>query len=348
MDPMAVTIKDVAREAGVSVATVSRALNGQPNVTAPVRARVLQVANDLRYSPHHAARALSSRRSHTIGVVLPDLHGEFFSELIRGIGQAARAHGLHLLLSSDHGDAGGQGAALLAMRGRVDGVLVMAPTDGGTRFLADYLAPTLPAVLINTRDPEGVRPWVGVDNNGGARAMVSHLVDAGRRRIAFIAGPVENHDARERLRGYRDQLAASLPDAIPMVVEGDFDEASGARAAASLLAQDPRPDAVFAANDAMAIGCLRAFVDAGVEVPGEIALAGFDDIPLARHVHPALTTMRVDIAELGACALRVLLQARSGGDAGDAGVEDDVRPIMPQLVVRGSSVRADAGARPRT
>lgn len=343
---MAVTIKDVAREAGVSVATVSRALNGQPNVTAPVRARVQQVARELRYSPHHAARALSSRRSHTVGVVLPDLHGEFFSELIRGIGQAARARGLHLLLSSDHGDAGEQGAALLAMRGRVDGVLVMAPTDGGTRFLSEYLAPGLPAVLINTPDPDGKRPWVGVDNHGGARAMVRHLVDSGHRRIAFIAGPADNHDARERMRGYGDELAASLPGTLPVVLEGDFDEASGMRAAQRLLACDVRPDAVFAANDAMALGCLRALVHAGVRVPDDIALAGFDDIPLARHVHPALTTMRVDIADLGARALHVLLQPRRDDDVEGLADRGDARPIVPQLVVRGTSARVGVSAVP--
>jgi LacI family transcriptional regulator len=330
---MAVTIKDVAREAGVSVATVSRAINGQGNVAGPVRERVLAVARALDYAPHQAARALSSRRTHTIGVVLPDLHGEFFSELIRGIGLAARANGLHLLVSSDHGDAGEQGAALLAMRGRVDGVLLMAPTDEGTRYLADHLAPSLPAVLINTADPEGRRPSVAVDGYGGARSMVRHLVAAGHRRIAFISGPADNRDARERLRGYEDELAASVPGSTPRVLAGDFGEASGLRAGATLLGDDERPQAVFAANDAMAIGCLHAFAEAGVDVPGDIALAGFDDIPLARYVQPALTTMRIDIAELGGRALRALLESTPPGTVGAEAV-----PLSPVLVVRASTV----------
>ncbi len=338
---MAVTIKDVAREAGVSVATVSRAINGQGSVAPAVRERVLDVARRLDYTPHQAARALSSRRTHTIGVVLPDLHGEFFSELIRGIGQVARGRGLHMLLSSAHGDAGEQRVALQAMRGRVDGVLVMAPTDEGARSLAGCLAPALPAVLINTVDPEGRRPWVGVDGYGGARAMVRHLVASGHRAIAFVSGPGDNHDARERLRGYRDELAASLPGVAPRVEPGDFDEDSGIRAATRLLDGDEPPDAVFAANDAMAIGCLRAFAEAGLAVPGDIAVAGFDDIPLARLVHPALTTMRVDIAELGACALRLLLQP-----TGSAGAEGAAGTIAPQLVVRGSCLR-DRSSRPR-
>ncbi|MGY0651172.1 LacI family DNA-binding transcriptional regulator [Luteimonas sp. A537] len=333
---MAVTIKDVARESGVSVATVSRAINGHGNVAAAVRERVLRVARELDYAPHQAARALSSRRTHTVGVVLPDLHGEFFSELIRGIGQVARANGLHLLVSSDHGDPTEQGAALQAMRGRVDGVLVMAPTDEGSRFLAGHLTPALPAVLINTVDPGGTRPGVGVDGYGGARTMVRHLVAGGRRRIAFVSGPADNHDARERRRGYEEELAASLPGSTPHVLAGDFSEASGLRASGQLLAGGCRPDAVFAANDAMAVGCMRGLVDAGVEVPADIALAGFDDIPLARHVQPALTTMRVDIAELGGRALETLIGRLQAGSAATAAAPPPAA-LSPSLVVRAST-----------
>ena len=326
---MAVTIKDVAREANVSVATVSRALNGHENVAGAVRERVLAVAAALRYSPHHAARSLSSRRTHTIGVILPDLHGEFFSELIRGIDLVAREAGLHLLVSSYHGDPQEQGAALLAMRGRVDGLLVMSPFVGGSGFLADAVLPT---VLINTASPDdGVQPVVNVDNYNGARAMTAHLLACGHRRIAFIAGPEDNYDARERLRGYCDALEG-LPGAEPWVLSGDFDEAAGDRAGRALIAGAERPDAVFAANDMMALGCLYAFNRAGVNVPGDIALAGFDDIPLARYVHPALTTMRVDIAELGGRALRALIARASSGAA-----SPDVAPLVPELVVRDSA-----------
>src|SRR5690606_22196515 len=240
---VSVTIKDVARQANVSVATVSRALNGHENVAEAVRKRVLSVANELRYSPHHAARSLSSRRTHTIGVVLPDLYGEFFSELMRGIDQVARERGLHLLVSSYHGDPAGQGTALRAMRGRVDGLLVMSPFVGEAGIVHDNLSPGMPAVLMNSRldgGPGDLRA-VSVDNYGGAREMVRHLVDAGHRTIAFIAGPGNNFDAAERLRGYRDELAASLPDARPWVLQGDFDEASGHRAGGELQAAASRP-----------------------------------------------------------------------------------------------------------
>ena len=343
---MSVTIKDVAKQANVSVATVSRALNGHENVAEAVRQRVLSVANELRYSPHHAARSLSSRRTHTIGVVLPDLYGEFFSELMRGIDHGARERGLHLLVSSYHGNPSEQGAALRAMRGRVDGLLVMSPFVGDTGMVRDNLSPGMPAVLMNSSLAGTDLQAVSVDNYGGAREMVRHLAAAGHRRIAFISGPDNNFDASERLRGYRDELAASLPAAQPWIIEGDFHEASGHRAGCKLLAGSERPDAVFAANDMMALGCLFALNHAGVQALRDIAIAGFDDIPLARYVHPSLTTMRVDIAELGDRALRTLLEGMaSPGEAGTGRVGG--QPLVPKLMVRDSSVAGAGGEQAR-
>ena len=328
---MSVTIRDVAREAQVSVATVSRALNNQNNVAAAVRQRVRAVAERLRYTPHHAARSLSSRRTQTVGVVLPDLYGEFFSELMFGIDKVAREHGLHLLVSSYHGDPIEQGAALRSMRGRVDGLLVMSPYADDDAHLADALAGSVDSVLINARPASGGSRSIGIDNHAGARAMVAHLVANGCRTLAFIAGPEDNFDASERLRGYRDALAEWLPQAQAWVLPGDFSEASGQHAARILLAAPQRPDAVFAANDMMALGCLFALLQAGLAVPGDIAVAGFDDIPLARYVRPALTTMRVDIAELGADAMRLLL---TPGDATSA-----APARLPELILRESSAR---------
>jgi len=333
-----VTIRDVAREAGVSVATVSRALNGHANVAEPVRKQVEAVAQRLRYSPHGAARSLSSRSTQTIGVVLPDLHGEFFSELIRGIGAGARARRKHMLLSSYHGDPEQQAAALRAMRGRVDGLLVMSPFADQPRFLEENLPP-LPAVLVNTHQAEPAWPAFEVDNHAGAMAMTAHLLALGHRRIAFIAGPEHNYDAQERLRGFREAIAAH-PGASGCEYPGDFDEATGHRAGQAILAAGERPQAVFAANDMMALGCLYAFAQAGVRVPQDIALAGFDDIPLARFVHPSLTTMRVSIAQLGGRAVeRLLDQIEAGADvAGPASGEVADRHVLaPELVVRASS-----------
>ncbi|MES5814478.1 LacI family DNA-binding transcriptional regulator [Pseudoxanthomonas sp. Soil82] len=331
MGRQAVTIRDVAREANVSVATVSRALNGHSNVAEPVRRQVLEVANRLRYSPHAAARSLSSRSTQTVGVVLPDVHGEFFSELIRGIDSLARTSGRHLLLSSYHGDPEEQAAALRAMRGRVDGLLVMSPYAGQPGFLAENL-PQLPVVLINTQQDAPAWPVFEVDNHAGALAMTRHLLSLGHRHLAFVGGPEHNHDARERLRGFRDAIAAQ-EGVRGSEFDGEFDEASGHRAGGQILALAQRPDAVFAANDMMALGCLYAFAQAGLAVPDDIALAGFDDIPLARFVHPSLTTMRVSIAELGASALKRLLVQIDADEA--AAAERHV--LTPELVVRQSS-----------
>jgi LacI family transcriptional regulator len=198
--------------------------------------------------------------------------------------------------------------------------------------LADDLA-QWPVVLINSQSNAGEVDAIRVDNYGGAVAMVEHLVDSGHRRIAFIAGPDDNFDAHERLRGYREALARRLPGAEEWILPGDFDEASGHRAGQALLAGAQRPDAVFAANDMMALGCLFAFAQGGARVPEDIALAGFDDIPLARYVHPSLTTMRVNIVDVGVRAAQMLM-ARIAG-------EPDPTPgavvLVPELIVRQSS-----------
>ncbi len=339
---LSITIKDVARQANVSVATVSRALNGHENVADAVRTRVLAVAKELRYSPHHAARSLSSRRTNTIGVVLPDLYGEFFSELMRGVDQVARDHRQHLLVSSYHGNPQEQAEALRTMRGRVDGLLLMSPYADEASRLSENLVPTQPAVLINSRVMDSDLPALAIDNRRAAAEMVRHLADSGRKRIAFITGPSDNFDARDRLQGYRETLAKAVPGAEPWVVEGDFSEASGHEAAQALLAGASRPDAVFAANDMMALGCLFALQQAGVDVPGEIAIAGFDDIPLARYAHPSLTTMRVDIAAIGEQAMRMLLQQLAGGDAQPATSQS----LEAILITRESTGSAGKTAKP--
>lgn len=339
-----VTIKDVAREARVSVATVSRAMNGHENVAEAVRLHVMAVAERLRYTPHAAARSLSSRSTQTIGVVLPELHGEFFSELIRGIEMAARAHDWHLLVSSYHGAPEAQGRALRSMRGRVDGLLVLSPYADQPGFLTDNLPQWLPAVLINTQLDEGASyPVLSVDNHAGAVAMTAHLLALGHRDIAFIGGPEINFDARERRRGFREVIAGHAGEgARGRELAGDFTEASGHRAGQELLASGDLPDAVFAANDMMALGCLFALTHAGKRVPHDVALAGFDDIPLARLVDPPLTTMRVNIADLGEQAMRRLLELIQHDST-----EGERRDLMPELIVRSSSAaHVPAASRP--
>jgi LacI family transcriptional regulator, galactose operon repressor len=285
-----VTIKEVAEQAGVSVATISRVLNGKGPVRETTSQRVIETCQALHFTPHGVARSLSIRRTHTIGLLLPDLHGEFFSEVIRGIDAEARRGGYHLLVSGFHSDRQEMIAVFRAVRGRVDGLIVMSP-DREASALCSYLPPGFPLVLLNSI--AGAPRAISIDNYGGAHAMVRHLRALGHTRIAFVKGPDQNADAAERLRGYRDATDVSIE------LEGDFTEEAGHAAGTRVLGMQNRPNAIFAANDAMAVGALSAFRDAGVRVPHDIALAGFDDIPAARYVTPPLTTVNVPIAEQG-------------------------------------------------
>jgi LacI family transcriptional regulator len=323
------TIRDVARRAQVSVASVSRALNGLNNVGQATRERVLVAAKELGYVPHAGARSLSLARAHALGVVLPDLHGEFFSEIVRGMDREASRRGYLLLLSNMHGTGEQATTALRAMRGRVDGLLVMAP-HLPVEILEEALPAALPAILLNPAGDTGDRPSLRLDNHAGAEAVVRHLAENGYRRIVHIAGPEGNIDAQERADGYRRALARHVPGAEPLVLSGDFSEEAGEAAAEVIFSLGADCDAVFAANDMMALGCLHALRSAGLSVPEDVALAGFDDVPLARYL--ALTTVRVRIAELGARAVARLvdhLEGRSGGPAGEL--------HSPELVARATT-----------
>lgn len=329
----AATIRDVASHASVSVASVSRVLNGTGPVTATTRERILQSIEALGYVPHSGARSLSTSRTDTVGVILPDLFGEFFSELIRGMDLAARSHGLHLIVSSSHGDADEASAAIRSMRGRVDGLIVLSPHIDD--FGLSKTAGRLPVILMNG-GAVGDLPSIAVDNRGGAIAAVQHLVAAGRRRIAHISGPAGNLEAEARLAGYAEAMAsAGIPTRI---VDGDFTQTSGYRAAGGLLSGAERPDALFVGNDTMAIGALLAVQEAGLRCPEDVAIVGFDDVPMAGLVRPALTTLRVDIVGIGRRALDRLMGLIRGKDAEPAeAVHETVRPT---LIVRGSTQSA--------
>jgi LacI family transcriptional regulator len=323
------TIRDVAERADVSVASVSRVLNGAGPVTEATRKRVLDAVEALQYVPHSGARSLSTSRTNTVGVILPDLYGEYFSELIRGMDVAARALGYHLIVSSSHDNEDEASAAIRSMRGRVDGLIVLSPHLGAAN-LASGLAGRTPILLMNGGGSGANQPSIVVDNHGGAVAAVEHLVALGRRRITHIAGPAGNLDAEARMAGYMEAMAvAGLPTSV---VEGTFTKASGHAAGERLASLAERPDAVFAANDNMAVGAMLALQEAGLRVPEDLALVGFDDIPLAGLVRPGLTTLKIQIAETGRNAL-VRLVKLIGSPGDDVACE----VVRPELVVRAST-----------
>ena len=336
------TIKDVAREANVSVATVSRVFNDSGPVSEQTRQRIRDVAARLRYSPHGGARSLITNKTHTIGVLLPDLYGEFFSEVIRGMDQAAQRHGYHLLVSSSHDDKTEIEAALLAMRGRVDGVIAMSPHLDAPSLVANVPA-TLPVVLLNCPVNGESYDALTIENRRGAYEMVRHLAALGHRSIAIIGGAAGNYDAAERLEGYRAALKRlRIARRDEWEIDGDFTEASGHRAIARVLALDNRPTAVFAANDAMAIGALCALREAGVRVPEDIAVVGFDDIPLAKYMSPPLTSVHVAIADLGARGVETLLHAIESKN----GHTPQRQHLPTTLVIRRSCGTPAEGERP--
>jgi LacI family transcriptional regulator len=320
----------------VSVASVSRVLNGHHNVAPPTRERVMQAIAELRYVPHAAARSLSRAETHTIGIVVPDLHGEFFSELIRGFDLAASEAGYLLLLSTMHADPTLASQALRAMHGRVDALLVMVPQLSAPEV--DALIPAdLPCLQIFCA-ASPLRPTIGVDNDKGSRDVARHLLSINRQHIVHIAGPHANHDAKERRNGFTAALH-ELGAAPPEVIEGDFRETGGARAIYRLIASGATFDAVFAANDMMALGAMQALRSHGLRVPEDVAVVGFDDIPLARYL--GLSTMRVSAADVGAIALRRLISILHGERNAPL-----LQQLSPTLIIRASSGGTDGSREP--
>jgi LacI family transcriptional regulator len=324
-----VTIKDVARAAGVSPATVSRVFNETAPVDDETRARVLSAAEALRYVPNAAARSLITSRTATVGVLLPDLHGALRGELLRGLGDAARRRGFDLLISSAHGDPDGAISALRAMRGRVDGVILMLPSGEADTVLRELPA-AQPVVLLGSSSVGPDIAVVAVDEAGGAEAMVRHLVRHGHRRIALLAGADGDGAMEARVLGYRQALAhAGIHSDAALEIFGATTEEGGHASARRMLALTPPPTALFAASDAMAAGALAALREAGIAVPDEMAVAGFGDTPIARFLSPALSSVRVPANDLGRLAIdRMLLAVARGGRTGSRDVLECV--VVPR------------------
>jgi LacI family transcriptional regulator len=309
--------------------------NNHPRVSDETRQRVVTAASRLGYWPNGIARSLITNRTHALGVLLPDLHGEFFSEVIRGVDLAARRRQLHLVVSSFSSSADDLTSALRTVRGRVDGLIVMTP-DIDASIALQRAAGSIPTVLLN---PEVLVPGydcISIANHDGAFAIVRHLLSLGHRRIATIMGPQTNIDARQRLEGFRAALHdIRLPVAPELELQGQFTESSGYEAVAALLRLSPRPSAVFVANDHMAVGVLGALQDAQLRVPRDMAVVGFDDIPMARYLTPPLTTVHVDMLSLGQRAVQLLLDPRA---------DTPRREVTPTTLV----VRASCGSTPPT
>ncbi len=331
---MGITIRDVAEAADVSATTVSRVYNHSDLVNAKTKEHVRRVADQLGYRPNAMARSLSRGRTQAVGIIVPAPHGEFFSEIIRGIDDVAHGDGYYLLISSAHYSVSESEAALDALRDRVDGLLVMTTHVEAQRKVLAETEIDSPVVFMNSAMGESRYDAFEIDNRGGAYVATQHLLDRGYERIGIILGPPDSHDVRERLDGYRAALsdAGVDPDAQP-VIQGDFTQDSGYAAGQKILNLDPLPDAFFACNDYMAIGAMAALQEAGVHVPGDCAIAGFDDIPSARYTTPSLTSVQVPTYDLGRQAAQRLFELIRAEESTEPGHHT----LPSTLVVRSST-----------
>ncbi|MBT2380312.1 LacI family transcriptional regulator [Streptomyces sp. CB00316] len=332
------TLEEVAARAGVGRGTASRVINGSPRVSEATREAVEAAVAELGYVPNRAARALAGNRTDAIALVVPEPETRFFAEpyfsaIVRGVGAALADTDMQLLLTLAGNDRERRRLAQYLTAHRVDGVLLVAVhADDPLPELLEQLG--MPCVISGARHAAEPLASVDSDNFDGARAAVEHLITRGRRSVATITGRLEVYGAQRRLDGYRAALAAAgLPPDERLIAPADFTEEGGARAMRELLARRPHLDAVFAASDVMAAGARQVLREADRRIPEDVALIGFDDSVVARHMHPALTSVRQPIEEMGRRMAELLLEEI----AGRVGEERPTVVLPTELVVRDSS-----------
>jgi LacI family transcriptional regulator len=304
------TVKDVAREAGVSVGTVSRVLAKNQTVNPDIRQRVEDVIVKLGYRPSSLGRSLRLNKSDIIGLIIPDITNPFFSELAKHLETLASAAGYSVLLANTHDDPTAERTQVQSLLTRVPAGIVIAPVSGS--LVGEILPKGLISVTIDR--PLAGHSLIAVDNFEGGRLAASHLIELGHRRIGYISGPSTTAVSLQRLSGFRNEVQRLSPAFLrtPLeltTLEGNFDYRSGEEIGSKLLQGGPdvRPTAIATANDQQAIGLLRASRDMGIRVPEDLSIVGFDDIPLASLVSPRLTTIRQPIQKIAQIAVRTVL-----------------------------------------
>jgi LacI family transcriptional regulator len=339
----AVTLREVARAAGVHPGTVSRALNADTRslVNDATAERVEAVAKQLGYRPNSIARGLKTNQSHTVGVLIPDLTNPLFPPILRGIQDRLEDDGYTPLIVNTDNQAERERAGTEAMLARqVDGIISgTARCDPGQ--FDDVLAFGIGLVLVNRWIPGAQLSSVTPDDTTGQRLAVEHLLGLGHREIAYLAGPQDHSTGSDRLAAFETAMAAAGIDRDPGLtrVADAQTEAEGERLLGAMLEAGARPTAVAAANDLLAVGCLDALAERGIDCPGQLSLTGFNDMPFASRFAPPLTTVRIPHYELGTAAAELMLERLRDPDA-------EVRHLrlQPQLVVRGSTVSLAATA----
>lgn len=337
----AVTIIDVAHEAGVSYSTVSRVVNNKTYVKEETRAKVLQAMTRMGYQANLQARSLAGGRTNVIGLLVVDLATQYMGEIVRGIDDILVAGQYEVMLYTTHRRKTKESAYVNMMaRGMADGLLILLPRDPDA-YLESLRDRDFPYVLIDHHSDDEADLWVVSDNSRGAFEATRHLIELGHTRIGLITGWPDMSSAQDRLTGYRAALADHyLPFDPELVYEGDFTQASGLRGVFHLLDLDDPPTAIFASNDLTAAGVLEGAHVRGLKVPGDLSVIGFDDIPLAASLSPGLTTMRQPLRQMGQIATQLLLERIEEPDKAISSV------VLPtELVLRETTGRPKRGER---
>jgi LacI family transcriptional regulator len=327
------TIKDIAREAGVSVAMVSKVLNHPDCGRTETREKVLAVVKRLNYQPNHAAKSMINKRTGMIALIISDVRNPFFTEVARGLEDAANKNNYRVMLCNTDNDPLKQQSYLQALQGRiVDGFIISVASED-SRQLKKINRAELPFVLIDRECQNFRTDAVIVDNRDGAVKAVRHLLNNGRRRVGFIAGKQNTQTGRERMQGYCDALAEQgIAVEQQLIKEGHFTISGGYQAAKALLELPECPDALFIANNAMTMGALRALTEARVRIPKKIALVSFDDVEWAEFFTPPLTVIRQPTYTMGSLAGEILFQRLT--EAKQSEIKEIV--LRPELIVRKS------------
>jgi len=333
-------MRDVAREAGVSVNTVSRALAGKPDVSPKTRAKVLAVARRLGYRPNKLARGLRSNKTFTIGVIVTDIANPFFAELVKGVEEAARQNGYSILLEDTSEDPEKEATAIQVMLAeRVDGLLI-TPVQSARDTLEEVLESEFPTVLMGRYFPDLKIPYVVTDDVRGAILATKHLIDLGHRNIAHVGGPLHISSAQDRLSGYRQTLQAyGIPIREEYVLTGAVTLEDGYEAGKELLKLKPLPTAVFAYSDFVAIGLMQSLLDEGLCIPDDVSLIGYDNIIFSAYTRVPLTTVEISKRDLGREAVKLLLRLLKSGSTS----KRQSKKLSVKLVLRQSVSRAKKG-----
>jgi len=304
---MNVTIYDVAREANVSMATVSRVVNGNPNVKPTTRKKVLEAIERLGYRPNAVARGLASKKTTTVGVIIPDISSIFYSELARGIEDIATMYKYNIILSNSDQNMDKELHLLNTMLGKqVDGIVFMG-SHVTEKHVEEFKKSPVPIVLAASIEQSNTIPSVTIDYETAAKDAITALVQNGHKRIAYVSGPYEDQVGVKKLEGYKLGLEmANIPFDEELVIEGDFSYDSGIEAYEKINELTDKPTAIFVGTDEMAVGVIHGVMDQGLTIPEDIEVIGFDNTRLATMVRPRLTTVVQPMYDIGAVAMRLL------------------------------------------